>query len=256
MPRIPRSGPLLPDGRYSKSAYYKPKRDYNKGVSKPVKKFVKKEVNKSRWSDAQYASADLDFTVNPDNVINIYETMMASIFANDGEIIKNGQSTRDPDSGDLNYQLDIKIIGITLYLRYTNGESESLSAVSQHIREFLFRSRFTYQEILPGWASPITDIDACPNRLYMSNNTSALIHDKSLYVTNHAADGDTTVGGNAYTHKYFALGYTDRLTAPKADLGQVDTDKGVVLMNFKSENPDGTNTQCYGYYEVVWKYQV
>lgn len=216
-----------------------------------TKNYVDRKLAESVWSPIQRKVFDIDDAV-PSAAgvfyVNIENDIVDKI-AND-RLYTTFQSLSD---GIEEVTCDYKIVYITVHLRATLGEDETLSGVSQQVRPLIWRSISTYNET---YANLILDVDASPNWPAVFGDINGLWMDKHKYVHSWATDSDTTAAGNVFFFKKIKPKHSNTAVMRidgSGDFIPVDTEKGVVIYSQIGDDPTGVNATMYGYIEVGYK---
>jgi len=255
MPRPRIEGPLTKQGYLYKRGGYKPKRNYS--VTPAVKSYVNKAVKKDRYSKQQVTTIDFDnIGLGGQLIFNLMIKPVGEMIEND--LFDNGITEVDTD--DVNQQtLDIKLDYVKWQLRYSLGESETASAVSQTVREIFFRTAKTFDEVANPANIPSVADDLDGNVKYhtLYGRMTGLINDKMMYLHSQSADSDTTAAGQVISKGYRKLKIVDTLTFKEGgDYTNVDGERGVLCLEMLADDPSGTNGAAFGYVEIGWRYKV
>lgn len=239
----------------SPAPMYSKKRRYRRYKKNTTKSIVKKEIQKAKWSRQQICSYDLAGETISNSGYLLTTEIVDEMLANNKYIFLNGTQVRTTDGG-LTLQCKIKIDYIRWQLRYALGETETVDAVSQNVRELLFRVDDQYEEVKTNGVSFICD-DHDGSIKYPSvyGGKLGLYSDRFHYVISQATDGDTTAGGQVMSRGTKNIKYVDTFTVPSdGDIDDVKSEKGQLVLTIQSDDPSGTNGKVYGYVEIGWRY--
>lgn len=223
-----------------------------------TKKYVRKEIQKEKWSGQYISIIDLDNVVVNGGTGDYYN-LIEDVYV---DMIRNGifkdapvyTGSDDEKIGNVHLKLDY----VKLHTRVSLGENETVSGISQTIRYILYRDGQTYQEVKDNGVELITDdVDGSIRYDWMFGNKFGLYWDKTKYVTSHLATGTAMAGGQVFFNKFKKLDYSDKtwLVDPdtQTDVGKIDNEKGVLLLCVVGDDPDGTNADIFGYVEIGWR---
>lgn len=218
-----------------------------------TKRYVRRELAKDKWSGESYAMINFAGDTVGNSVYNVEGAVLAQIISTG--IYTNGDAIQV--EGDQHYTMRYRINWIKVRVRVALGENETTSGISQTVRLIVYRSDATYSEVLDAGTSSfpaVEDVDAIPYYYLLYGERSGLYNDQWKYVNSHAADTDTTVGGQQFFTMKKKPMHTNITTIHSNEIS--DTEKGCVLFQVIGDDPDGTNAQIYGYLEVGWQYAI
>lgn len=226
-------------------------RGYNRRLA--TKQYVHRAIQADQWSPVMRVTRDFQADVvngGAGTVYNLTHPITQMILAHE----LYTRYTQGTDGYSIN-ESDFTIDYIRVHIRCALGESETTSAVSQTVRFVLYRQARTFIDF-PGTTGPpiVKDVDAMPEYGKLYGEINGLYWDKTHYIHSWAADHDTTAGGQVMFKKVVKPKYTDTMIYDHNF--NVDTAKSILLLQIVGDDPDGSNAQLYGWFEVGFRYKI
>lgn len=251
------SGKMYLAARAANEIVKQSKRRRKPRVTRPVKKYIDKQIKKSSWSKQMYSTIDFDVSGLSDSqsAYTLSKQIVLALSDNNAEIMRLGKLVRNTD-GSASFTKKIRIDYIKWQFRYQLGESEELSGIDQTYREIFFRARDQYEDIEDPANIPnlIDDIDGNIKYGTVQGMKSGVYSDRIFRAASHAADSNTTVRGQYISKGFRKLKYVDIFTCD--DNGESFTSKnGQLALVIRADDPVGTNGDLFGYVEIGWRYQ-
>lgn len=222
-----------------------------------IRSLIQQEVKKAEWSKRQVTVIDFDETTGGQSKYALTVDLVDQLLANDGRIFSRGSQYED-DNGSIRTDLHIRIDAIKWQFRFALGENETTSAVSQTIRFLIWRTDQEFQDITnpANIRDIVSDQDGSVRYTFCYGNSLGVYADHIMYLKSQAADTDTTVGGQRIMKGYKNIKYTDTYghLGGTYTIGNVQSEKGQLVLSVVADDPDGVNAQMFGFMEIIWRY--